>query len=996
MWKKNGVAMRGQSHHYQETNTREATIDQDFFLIQIAYCIIDPLKLSVAIMDRWNLSTFFSVAISDSNIWVEVECEPRQMVALLEDLMLFFIHLVSDTAMINGWSQDRVTRQNVVHQLALRNMTYSELIKKLPERCTERSSIIPVLNDVANFKPPTDTAGGSYILKDEAFDEVDPYWRHYTRNDQRAVTNRLIERAKKIDSTKEPLLLPRQLDAPSPNGPFTALYDFMRNHIVCDIVYWMMAHCMAIADPPSWPGYAAGKTEMPQLENLMDLILHLTMLALQLDAKNFAENSVEIIEGSASMSIFQNFWLMQTSEPFKSFRPKVDYILDTIVEQLPASYTKDYRTAREAQKLAVPPSPGKSGAKAAAAARQQALLKEFAAKQASFAAMMAEDDDEEDDEDNIDEDAEAETGYGPCIVCQEQVTPKATGGMLALLQPSRIIRDVCHDRDWFEESLATPVCLDEATRQVRYGMGTTDEPTSTDGYPSMYHRFGVHMSACNHLMHDTCVNTYFEATRWRHTQQVQRHHPENAVRMEYLCPLCKSLANFLVPLEPTQTPQKPLLNRSGKLPTLSEKIRSVSEEGLMRVSDSARIWDHHIETGELVPWFADTNFSAMTLDPVNRKQNMRPLSRMIERMMNLLRPLSEQSARVRGRKMPMYVPEEVVGYTISVAEITQRGLARSTGLTVAEQIPEIQMTLIKRLIGMLQLELDIYFGPSFDRTALRVGLFARFLPDWYRASSLPNPLLLRDPLGIVIETAALAPDLLQTVIIMAYYAELTRVMLGLSVFVRRSLSNRQKPQPRSSPPIEPQLEDAMAIFGGFRLIMSGIFRHAGPFTDTDSLLTLLSDRMLSKLLYSHTLPFLRRATIVYYAATGSYPRVAFSPDKSISEYNKLLSILAIPRPRETLANPSSTELPIVARWLNQWAMQGKMIPLLEFPGTYELCRLPRKYEDVVLRFTNKRCEKCGTKPALPAMCLNCGKFLCLGGDCCSEGESGECNIHMRE
>ena len=106
--------------------------------------------------------------------------------------------------------------------------------------------------------------------------------------------------------------------------------------------------------------------------------------------------------------------------------------------------------------------------------------------------------------------------------------------------------------------------------------------------------------------------------------------------------------------------------------------------------------------------------------------------------------------------------------------------------------------------------------------------------------------------------------------------------------------------------------------------------------------------------------------------------------------------MGIPRPKETLQNPHSTETPIIARWLTQWAMQGRIVPPLEYPGTYELCRLPRLYEDLVLLYTDHRCDKCGTQPTFPALCLNCGKFLCLGGDCCADGEQGECNLHMRE
>jgi E3 ubiquitin-protein ligase UBR1 len=609
-------------------------------------------------------------------------------------------------------------------------------------------------------------------------------------------------------------------------------------------------------------------------------------------------------------------------------------------------------------------------------------------------------DDEDEDESMVEEAKVEEESYGQCIVCQDEVTTSQPGGMLVLLQPSRILRDVVPDRDWFEESLAAPDCLDRETRYHRYGLGTTGEPTSTDAYPNQHNRFGVYMSACNHVLHEMCYMTYFDATRWRHTQQVARHHPENAVRMEYLCPLCKTLSNTLIPLDKTRTVLKQATLKAGRLPTLSEKIRSVSEEGLMRVSDSARIWDHHVETGELAPWFTDCSFHDHTLDPIHRKTVLKSISRMDERTRSLLRQLSEQSSKMRGKKQAMYIPDDVIAYTISTMEIAQRGMANDKkGLSVAEQMPEINLKLITKLLGWLQLEMDAFFGPTWDRTALRVGLFARFLPDWYRASTLPSPLLLRNPLGMVIECAAIAPDLLQPIIIMSYYAELVRAMLGLSVFVKRAYSHRSAAQPRTIPPQEPEHEDAMTVFANFKGIMYSVLRNAGPFQDTEGVLSLLTEPVLAKLLYAHTLPFLRRAAIVYYASQGRYPEIdqaAIDATAGQCEYKRLLILLAIPAPKVTLSNPQSPETPIVARWLSQWALQGRVVPNLEFPGVYELYRLPKLWETMVLAYVDKKCDKCGTKPTFPAVCLYCGMLLCLGGDCCAEGEQGECNLHLRE
>lgn len=957
-----------------------------------------------ALIDRFGLTSFFQLDVMSPEVW-DGGMDPRESVTMYEELLLLVIYLVSDTATVNAWEQDAITRKHVIHALALSSLSYSEIVRKLPERSHERGRLMSILDEVAVFRPPTDTATGSYALKPELYYEVDPYWRQYSRNEQRDAAEEILHRLKKDNAAvPNPVIKPLPVKIPPRPMPFSNLADFLSTTVASSLVHWTLAHCMLLAQPKDWPGLATsdGKPSgyvMPSMEALLNLALHLAMMAINADPDGFALRSLEIIDTSGSMSMFQNLWFMQTNPPFEAFKAKIDYILEQIVEHLPENYTVEYRAQRDQRLLALmeeTEAKPKSDAKAQAQARQLALKARFAKQQASFAAHFLEDDEDE----NMDDEEEEEKpeSYGSCIVCQEPVHPGRTGGMLAFLQPSRIVRDAVTDRDWFEEVLLAPSDLDRETRYLRFGMGTTGEPASTDAYPSANLRFGVYVSACNHLMHDSCINSYNELTRSRQAVQVQRHQPENAMRHEFMCPLCKSIGNVLIPLDPTSTKLRPMPKSKvapGLPPTLSERIRAVSEEGLLHVSDSAKIWDYHVETGELVPWFTDCDFQRHSVDQTYRKQH-KNVHRMVDRIRSLTRPLSEQSQRIRGKKTHMYLADDMVGYTVSVCEITHRGLA-TPGTTVAEQVPETGLKLIRRLIGTLQLDLDLFFGTKSGRTPLRVGLFARFLPDWYRSATLPSPLLFRLPLGMVIEAAAIAPDLLHAVIVMSYYAELTRTMLGLSVYIRRSLAGRQQPQRRTQPPQDESLADALSVFSDFRPLMISVLRNAGPFIDIESVLALITDEMLAKVLYSFTLPFLRRAAIVYYAVNDAYP--VTNPDYIVStgsEYNRLLSLMGIPRPRETLANPHSTETPIVARWLTQWAMQGRILPPLEYPGTYELIRLPEAYEVAAIRYASRRCDVCGIRPSYPALCLFCGKLVCLAGDCCSEGEQGECNLHMRE
>jgi E3 ubiquitin-protein ligase UBR1 len=108
----------------------------------------------VALIDRFGLSDWFSINVTSPHIWESDDAEPKQFITLLEDLVMLVIHLVSDTGTAKGYKQDRITRKHIVHQLALANLQYSELVKKLPERAIDGHSILPYHTEVADFKPP--------------------------------------------------------------------------------------------------------------------------------------------------------------------------------------------------------------------------------------------------------------------------------------------------------------------------------------------------------------------------------------------------------------------------------------------------------------------------------------------------------------------------------------------------------------------------------------------------------------------------------------------------------------------------------------------------------------------------------------------------------------------------------------------------------------------------------------------------------------------------
>ncbi|KAJ1934247.1 E3 ubiquitin-protein ligase ubr1, partial [Linderina macrospora] len=91
---------------------------------------------------------------------------------------------------------------------------------------------------------------------------------------------------------------------------------------------------------------------------------------------------------------------------------------------------------------------------------------------------------------------------------------------------------------------------DQAGLNGQVAAGAYGAPSGLKGFPVLYHERGLVANTCGHLMHLRCFTQYCQGIEAKRQQQPTRNHPENPHRKEYLCPLCKSLGNILLPVLP--------------------------------------------------------------------------------------------------------------------------------------------------------------------------------------------------------------------------------------------------------------------------------------------------------------------------------------------------------------------------------------------------------------------------------------------------------------
>ncbi|KIY52831.1 hypothetical protein FISHEDRAFT_69638 [Fistulina hepatica ATCC 64428] len=169
-------------------------------------------------------------------------------------------------------------------------------------------------------------------------------------------------------------------------------------------------------------------------------------------------------------------------------------------------------------------------------------------------------------------------------------------------------------------------------------------------------------------------------------------------------------------------------------------------------------------------------------------------AKMVDILVGITRLISMQSRHPRKgpevepgeRGAGMYIPQDLVGYTIPVMEIAERGQEETYG---SDEATKSQTRVVRRLLACLTKLSSVHFKgrPDEGRDAIRQATVKRLLPEWSRTSLtlFSYPLLLHNPLMVLIEMAAMAPEMLPHVLTLTYYACLAQTIIGL-VFMLRS------------------------------------------------------------------------------------------------------------------------------------------------------------------------------------------------------------------
>lgn len=962
LWVRNGFSVRAQQLHYREYSLRESTYDQDVFLLQIGLHRF-PEELLIAVLDRFEF-----VDLLDSAATEHAHYDIQQTQIMLEEMLLLLVHLCTEPANLLHWDLERRIRRDIIHCLALGSCSHSELVKRVADNSSESPLFDRVLAQVSAFRAPQGAFDhGVYSIRPAALDEINPYYFRYSRNQRDEVTAVIKESGRFQDMS-------RWIESASERPSDGCLRSSVDHIFDCAVLHQLLLSALR---------YQSAQSELA--EPLLDVTLHLALLAIPAspDDQHPSESvctlckSLQEYLAILRRKITAGHLLIKLDVCLKRCR---DWERDVLVDAGVLS-TSEVEASGKVN------ADDQRAKRLAAKARQDAVLANFAKARATFVdnhPLDFDDDSEDGDADMTAVDNSTES-FGTCIVCQEALNRSESFGSLAFIQSSSALRCVGTS--------------DVVTVKQVLSSNQTGEPSQTSHAISSSK--GLYLSTCGHSMHLKCFQTYVHSVEARHAAQPTRNHPEDLGRREFICPLCKSLGNVLVPKSPS-------LNIASRTSTISDGDIMLNLEKWAakppiaelsgRTADLLQAFTR-ADNGQLRAFKADEalpSASRAASDDLSPQDLF-----MLRRILQVVWPLSIEAHRSTIESIDShsaYLPKELVAYTIATIE-TQ---TRRSPLTTSSDFGEGRSaSVVRDMLHLLRLVAGLGSESSSTRCSELGALVSARLTistSLRHASYLRLPVLQREPLELLVELSAFLPSAFDQHLILTFYMQLLQIILQLPrVQDLKSFTLLQQEEPDV-------LQRACECVGLFALEVTEPFSNHSVFAAT----RLARPSIVGKVVCTLAVPFLRRAQLLMQSLgrNSALERAPFSAAIApYAEFHLLVTELGIPHPEVCLHPVTSSIESFNARlrfWIKsfiEFSNDKTQLPL-ELPSRQGLIQLPLGLDAVIEKAAKTICPSCKTVPVDPAVCLLCGRIVCNQSYCCmdrdleSEPELGECNLHM--
>uniref|UniRef100_A0A8B9QUZ7 E3 ubiquitin-protein ligase n=1 Tax=Anas platyrhynchos TaxID=8839 RepID=A0A8B9QUZ7_ANAPL len=560
MWRRNGLSLISQVFYYQDVKCREEMYDKDIIMLQIGASLMDPNHFLLLILQRYELADAFRRIKPTKDQELIKQCN-----VLIEEMLQILIYVVGERYVpgVSNVTKEDVTMREIIHLLCIEPMAHSAITKSLPENENNETGLENVIDKVATFKKPGVSGHGVYELKDECLKDFNMFFYHYTKT-QHSKAEHTQKKRRKQENRDEALPPPPPPDfCPAFSNVVRLLNLELETHLWTEAMIQMVLHLLSL-------GLLEEKQQLqksPEEEVTFDFYHKAVNSALNaVNILMLLEKLKRIPQLEAQKDMIN--WILQMFDTVKRMREKSS--LTTVAATSVSEATKGDESSQDKEKAE-----RKRKAEAARLHRQK-IMAQMSALQRNFIethkllyentseAQGKEDAIMEEESSAISSIDYSRIALGPkrgpsvvekevltCILCQEEQEVK--------LESAAMVLSACVQK--------STALTQNRSRIVELSGDTLDPLFMHPDLPC-----GTHTGSCGHVMHATCWQKYFEAMQLNFRQRLHVEQIFDLENGEYLCPLCKSLCNTVIPIVPLQ----------------AQKINSEDAEAVAQILSLAR------------------------------------------------------------------------------------------------------------------------------------------------------------------------------------------------------------------------------------------------------------------------------------------------------------------------------------------------------------------------------------------------------------------------
>ncbi|XP_053210830.1 E3 ubiquitin-protein ligase UBR2-like isoform X2 [Panonychus citri] len=555
MWRRNGYSLVNQVYFYHNTRLRDEMYDRDIMMLQFAAASMDPNEFLILVLNKFGL-IFWAQDSFESKSRKPEEDFMRQTVTMVEEFLNLLLIIVSEryTPGIGNVTFQERMRREIIHWLCMEPMTHSDLLKCLPRELCDEVEIEKLILDVANFKRPSpNQAGGKYELKEEFYANFNPFFYHYSRQEQSTAEEVQLKRKR---TNREKLIC-----CPPPVPPeFAPYYTPILKILTSDIFLYIINSVLLRATITYSLSFS---------ETQFEKILHLVGVALHEESKSLQEQQstssgereaqVRFTELAVSKCLLSLFEACLDVPRIGSHRDLLLWTLKKFSDvaklrgtELPSTMISAVSEMEDEKPLSKETSKAKIAAqrRARIMAQMQDMQKNFIKGHAEYfkdkdssctsgGSLM--------DLTNTEDESREEQPKQPCAVGINQRGKE--------IPEESHICILCREEQAIELSgrcMVLAAFVQGSTVLSKNRERSVQEDSFQLFMPSDLY-FGCHVSTCGHVMHSDCWQKFFDAVlskERRRPLRYGRHVSFDVDKSEFLCPLCECLSNAVIPLIP--------------------------------------------------------------------------------------------------------------------------------------------------------------------------------------------------------------------------------------------------------------------------------------------------------------------------------------------------------------------------------------------------------------------------------------------------------------